>query len=179
MVKSKPGQINFGSAGVGSGTHMGGELFKVAAGLDAVHVPYRGTPEALVDTMTMRIQYWFSPMGPAMPFISDGRLVALAVTTAQRSPAIKDVPTVAEAAIPGFDYDSWFGILAPAATPRALVAQLNGELVRIMTSADIRERLQAQGVEGKTSTPQEFTKLVRDDVEKLRKVAIEANIRID
>ena len=103
LAKQKPGQINFGSAGIGSGTHMGGEQFKFAAGINVVHVPYRGTPEALLDTVTGRIQYWFSPLGPALPFVTDKRLLALAVSTAQRSPLFPDVPTVAEAALPGFD----------------------------------------------------------------------------
>ena len=179
MAKAKPGQVNFGSAGVGSGTHMGGEQFKLAAQINVVHIPYRGTPEALIDTVTGRIQYWFSPMGPALPFIADGRLTALAVTTAQRSPALKDVPTVAEAALPGFDYDSWFGILGPSRIPRAVINQLNAELKRIGSSPDLRERLQVQGIEPKTSTTEEFNRLIETDVRNLGKVVAAAGIRID
>jgi tripartite-type tricarboxylate transporter receptor subunit TctC len=137
LARSKPGQINFGSAGIGSGTHMGGEQFKLAAGVDVVHVPYRGTPEALIDTVTGRIQYWLSPMGPALPFIADGKLLALAVTTAQRSPALRDVATVAEAALPGFDYDMWFGVLAPVRTPRPS-SPSSAKRLRIVGSSEIK-----------------------------------------
>ena len=178
LAKQKPAQINFGSAGVGSGTHMGGELFKVAAGIDVVHVPYRGTPEALVDTMTGRIQYWFSPMGPAMPFITEGRLLALAVSTAQRSPALPNVPTVAEAALAGFDFDAWFGVLAPAKMPRSVVNQLSEEIARIVGSPLIKERMHLQGVVMKSTTPEEFSKLIGADVEKLSKVVNAAGIKI-
>ena len=179
LARSKPGQINFGSAGIGSGTHMGGEQFKLAAGVNVVHVPYRGTPEALIDTMTWRIQYWFSPMGPALPFIADGKLLALAVTTAQRSPVLRDVATVAEAALPGFDYDMWFGVLAPARTPSPIVVRLSEGLARIVSSSEIRERMQVQGVEMKSATPGEFTQLMSADINKLRKVVNAAGIKVD
>ena len=179
LARSKPGQITFGSAGIGSGTHMGGEQFKFAAGINVVHVPYRGTPEALLDTMTGRIQYWFSPMGPALPFIADGRLLALAVTTAQRSPALRDVPTVAEAALAGFNYDAWFGVLAPSRTPRPVINQLGEEISRIVKSSEIRERMQLQGVETKTASPDEFANLIRADIEKLGKVVKAAGIKVD
>jgi len=179
IAKAKPGQINFGSAGIGSGTHMGGEQFKLAAGVNVVHVPYRGTPEALIDTMTGRIQYWFSPMGPALPFVADGKLMALAVTTAQRSPVLRDVPTVAEAALPGFDYDMWFGVLAPARTPRSVVAQLSEVLASIVGTSEIRERMQLQGVETKAVTPEAFAQLISTDIKKLGKVVNAAGIKID
>jgi tripartite-type tricarboxylate transporter receptor subunit TctC len=179
FVKARPGKVNFGSAGIGSGTHMGGEQFKVAAGLDAVHVPYRGTPEALLDTMTGRIQYWFSPMSPAMPFIRDGRLTALAVTTAQRSPALPDVPSVAEAALPGFDYDSWFGIFAPGRTPRAVIRQANSAISAIVGITEYKERMGAQGVVLKSSTPEAFNKLVAEDIVKLRAIVKAVNLRVD
>lgn len=179
LAKQKPGQINFGSAGIGSGTHMGGELFKFAAGINVVHVPYRGTPEALVDTATGRIQYWFSPIGPALPFVTDGRLLALAVTTAQRSPLFPDVPTVAEAALPGFDYDPWYAVFTTARTPRPVVNKLSEELARIVSLPDVRERLQLQGAVIKTTTPEEFAGLLRADITALKKVAKAANVRID
>jgi tripartite-type tricarboxylate transporter receptor subunit TctC len=179
IAKAKPGQINFGSAGIGSGTHMGGEQFKLAAGVNVVHVPYRGTPEALIDTMTGRIQYWFSPMGPALPFIADGKLLALAVTTTQRSPVLRDVPTVAEAALLGFDYDMWFGVLAPARTPRSIVAQLSEVLASIVGTSEIRERMQLQGVETKAVTPEAFAQLISTDIKKLGKVVNAAGIKID
>jgi tripartite-type tricarboxylate transporter receptor subunit TctC len=179
LAKQKPGQISFGSAGIGSGTHMGGEQFKFVAGINVVHVPYRGTPEALIDTMTGRIQYWFSPLGPALPFVTDKRLLALAVSTAQRSPLFPDVPTVAEVALPGFDYDTWYGLFAPAKTPRPVVNQLNQELARIVSLADDKEPMQLQGAIIKTTTPEEFAALLRADIATFKKVATAANIRID
>ena len=179
LAKQKPGQITFGSAGIGSGTHMGGEQFKFAAGINVAHVPYRGTPEALIDTVTGRIQYWFSPLGPALPFVTDKRLLALAVSTAQRSPLFPDVPTVAEVALPGFDYDMWYAVFTPAKTPRPVVNQLNMELVRIVSLPDVKERLQLQGAVIKTTTPEEFAALLRADIATLSKVAKAANIRID
>jgi len=179
LAKSKPGQLSFGSAGIGSGTHMGGEQFKFVAGIDVVHVPYRGTPEALVDTMTGRIQYWFSPMGPALPFVTDKRLLALAVSTAQRSPLFPDVPTVAEVALAGFNYDTWYGVFAPARTPRPIVDQLHKELARVVSLPDIKERMELQGAIIKMSTPEEFAALLRADIATFKKVATAANIRID
>ncbi len=179
LAKQKPGQINFGSAGIGSGTHMGGEQFKFAAGINVVHVPYRGTPEALLDTVTGRIQYWFSPLGPALPFVTDKRLLALAVSTAQRSPLFPDVPTIAEAALPGFNYDFWFGVFAPARTPRPVVNQLNQEVARIVSLSDVKERMELQGAIIKTTTPEEFAALLRADIATFKKVAAAANIRID
>jgi tripartite-type tricarboxylate transporter receptor subunit TctC len=117
LAKSQPGRMNFGSAGVGSSTHFAGEQFKLAAGLNAVHVPYKGPSEALLDTMTGRIQYCLSPTLPALPFITDKRLLALGVTTAERSPMLHDVPTIAEAGVPGYEYQDWWGVFAPSATP--------------------------------------------------------------
>lgn len=179
LAKSKPGQLSFGSAGIGSGTHMGGEQFKFIAGINVVHVPYRGTPEALIDTMTGRIQYWFSPLGPALPFVADKRLLALAVSTAQRSPLFPDVPTVAEVALPGFDYDTWYGVFAPARTPRPVVDQLNRELARIVSLPDVKERMELQGAIIKTTTPEEFAELLLADIATFKRVAKAANIRID
>ncbi|MGH8635138.1 MAG: tripartite tricarboxylate transporter substrate binding protein [Burkholderiales bacterium] len=179
LAKSKPGQLSFGSAGIGSGTHMGGEQFKYVAGINVVHVPYRGTPEALIDTMTGRIQYWFSPLGPALPFVADKRLLALAVSTAQRSPLFPDVPTVAEVALPGFDYDTWYGVFVPARTPRPVVNQLNQELARIVSLPDVKERMELQGAIIKTTTPEEFAELLLADIATFKRVAKAANIRID
>ena len=179
LAKQKPGQLSFGSAGTGSGTHMGGEQFKFAAGIDAVHIPYKGTPEALVDTMAGRIQYWFSPMGPAFSLIRDGRLLALAVTTAQRSPVLPEVPTTAEAGLPGFEHDAWYGIFAPGKTPRAIVAQVNGAMARVVGLSELKERMGSQGVVMKPSTPEEFRKLVASDIASMSKIVKAAGIRVD
>ncbi len=179
MAKQKPGQFSFGSAGTGSGTHMAGEQFKFMAGINVVHIPYKGTPEALVDTMAMRIQYWLSPMGPAMSFIKEGRLLALGVSTAQRSAVLPDVPTIAEAGLTGYEFDAWFGIFAPGKTPHAVVKQVNAAVSRIINVPELKQRMQVQGVTLKSSTPEEFTKLVADDVATLSKVVKAAGIKVD
>jgi tripartite-type tricarboxylate transporter receptor subunit TctC len=178
-AKQKPGAINFGSAGIGSGTHINGEQFKVAAGVNVVHVPYKGTPEALTDTMTGRIQYFFSPLVPATPFIKEGRLIALAVSTAQRSPVLPDVPTVAEAALPGFDFDQWYGILAPHATPKPILNQLSQEIARILDLPDVRKTFQTQGAVAKPSTPEQFDAFIRTEIGKVGKVIKAAGARAD
>jgi tripartite-type tricarboxylate transporter receptor subunit TctC len=179
LAKQKPGALLFGSAGIGSGTHMGGELFKFTAGINVVHVPYRGTPEALVDTAAGRIHYWLSPTGPAVAFVKDGRVLALAVTTAQRSPAFPDVPTVAEAALPGFDYDTWYGIFAPGKTPRAVVRRVNQAVSKVVELQELKERMLVQGVVLKSSTAEGFHKLVAEDIGKLSKIVKAAGIKVD
>ena len=179
LAKQKAGQFSFGSAGTGSGTHMAGEQFKYMAGLDAVHIPYKGTPEALVDTMTMRIQFWLSPMGPALSFIKEGRLLALGVSTAQRAAVLPDVPTIAEAGLAGYEFDAWFGLFAPGKTPRAAVNQVNSAVARIINVPELKQRMQVQGVALKSSTPEEFTKPMADDVATLGKVVRAANIKVD
>lgn len=179
MARQKPGAINYGSAGIGSGTHMNGEQFKVAAGINVVHVPYKGTPETLADTMTGRIQFFFAPLVPATPFVKDGRLVALAVSTAQRSPVLPDVPTVAEAAIPGFEYDQWYGILAPRGTPKAILNQLSKEVARVLDLPDVRKTFQTQGAVAKPSTPEQFDAFIRVEIEKLAKVIRASGAKAD
>lgn len=179
LAKQKPGQINFGSAGIGSGTHINGEQFKVAAGVNVVHVPYKGTPEALTDTMTGRIQYFFSPLVPALPFVKEGRLLALAVSTAKRAPVLPDVPTVAEAALPGFDFDQWYGMLAPTKTPKPILDQLSKEVARVLDLPDVRERFQSQGAVAKPSTPQQFDVFIRSEIGKLANVIKASGARAD
>ena len=179
LAKQKSGQFTFGSAGIGSGTHMAGELFKFTAGLNVIHVPYKGTPEALVDTMAGRIQYWLSPLGPAYPLVKEGRLLALGVSTAQRAPALPDVPTIAEAALTGFEFDAWFGVLVPGKTPPPVVKRINEAVARITSIPDLQERMRIQGVVLKGTSTEEFTKLVAEDIAKFTKVAKAADIRID
>jgi tripartite-type tricarboxylate transporter receptor subunit TctC len=177
LAKAQPGQINFGSSGVGSSTHFAGEQLKLAAGLNVVHVPYKGPSEALLDTTTGRIQYCPSPLVPALPFINDGKLLALGVTTAQRSPTLPHVPTVAEAGLPGYEYQDWWGVFAPAATPRAVVDRISNEIARALKLPDVTDQLQSQGAEARPSTPDEFTSFVRAKIEAARQVATSAGIR--
>ncbi len=179
LARQKSGQINFGSAGVGSGTHITGEMFRLAAQLNVSHVPYKGVPELLADTVTGRIHYSFSPIGNTLPFVKDRRLVALAVTTTVRSPSLPEVPTVAESAIPGFEWDQWYGLFAPAKTPRAIVNQLSKEMARVLALSDIRERLAFRGSVPKPSTPEQFDKFVRSEVEKVTKAIKAGGIKIE
>jgi tripartite-type tricarboxylate transporter receptor subunit TctC len=177
LAKSRPGQFNFGSAGIGGGLHFSGELFKVAAGLDAVHVPFKGTPEALAEVMAGRIQFTFTSPGPAIALIRDGRLLPLSVASPQRSPAFPDVPTAAEAGLRGFEYELWQGLFAPAGTPGAVVARLNQEVTRIMSLTGVKDLLLKQAVVHRPNSPDEFDRFVRREVEKLRNVIRVAGIK--
>lgn len=179
LAQQKPGQVNFGSAGVGTGTHLNGEQFKLAAGINVVHIPYRGTPEALTDTATGRIHYFFSPIVPALPFVKDKRVTALAVTTKARSPVLPDVPTVAESGLPGFEFDLWIGILAPSKTPKPLLNLISNEVRRILELPDIRERMTSQGVVPKPTTPEEFDRFVRAEVERVSVIVKASGARAD
>jgi len=144
LAQQKPGQLNFSSSGIGSGTHYAGELFKLAAGINVVHVPYRGTPEAVNDTISGRIQFMVAPVLPVMSLVRGGRLLALAVTTRERLALLPDLPTIAEAALPGFEYDGWYGIFVPAKTPRAIINKVSVEVGRILRLPDVIERIASQ-----------------------------------
>jgi len=178
-AKARPGQINFSSAGVGSGTQINGEMFKLAAGFEATHIPYKGAPESLNETATGRVQFTFSPILVAVGQVKAGRVVALAVSTANRSAMFPDVPTVAEAGVPGFDYDQWYGILASEKTPRPLVRTVNKEVVRVLNLPDIKERLLTQGATPKPTTPEEFDAYIRSEVKRFAAVLIAAGARIN
>src|SRR5262249_52803010 len=160
-----------GTAGAGTSSHFAAEQLNLAAGLKVVHVPYNGPPEALLATTTGRVQYFVSPLLPAQPFIGDGRLLALGVTSAQRSSALQDVPTVGDAGLAGYEYQDWWGVFAPAATRRAVVDKVSQEMGRILRLPDVAKQLQSQGVEATPSTPDEFTEFVRAKVEASRQVA--------
>lgn len=179
LAKRKPGQITFGSAGIGTSTHFAGEKFKLAAGIDVVHVPYKGPSEALVDTTTGRIQYFLAPLVPAMPFVKDGRLLALAVTTAERTPVLPDAPTIAEAGISGYEYQDWWGVFAPAKTPRAIVDKLGREIARILDLSDVKKQMLSLGAEARSSTPQAFTRFVHANIESAGTVVRIARIRVE
>ena len=177
QAKQKPGQLNFGSAGTGSGTHINAEKFKLAAGIDVVHIPYKGTPEALNDTLAGRVTYFFSPISAALPNIREGKLVALGVSTAKRSSALPNVPTIAEAGLPGFDYNLWVGLFAPAGTPPDIVDKINKDVDRVLQLPDIKERLATFGAEGMPMTPAEFRKFVQAEIDDSAKVIKAAGIK--
>ncbi|MFO1413713.1 MAG: tripartite tricarboxylate transporter substrate binding protein [Burkholderiales bacterium] len=176
-AKKRPGALNFGSAGTGSGTHINGEKFKLAAGIDVVHIPYKGTPEALTDTMTGRVTYFFSPISAALPHIKEGKLVALGVSTAKRSSALPNVPTIAESGLPGFDYNLWIGLYAPAGTPTEIVDKINADVAKMLASPEVKERLAALGAEPLVMSPADFRKFMRDEIEESAKVVKAANIK--
>nr|WP_315594539.1 tripartite tricarboxylate transporter substrate binding protein [uncultured Cupriavidus sp.] len=176
-AKARPGALNFDSAGSGSSTHMSGELFKMQAGIDITHIPYKGTGEALTDVMAGRGDMMFAPTVSAMPFVRQGKLRALAVTTPKRAAALPDIPTVAESGLPGYAFDSWFGILAPAGTPKEIVSALNAEIANVLAAPDVRERLAAQGAEPRASTPQEFASYIQAEIGKLAPVVRQSGVR--
>ena len=178
-AKARPGQINFSSAGIGSGTQINGEMFRLAAGFEATHVPYKGAPEALNEAATGRVHFTFSPVVVAQGQVKAGRVLALAVTTAKRSALFPDLPTVAEAGIPGFEYDQWYGLLASAKTPRPIVNQVNKEIVRILNLPDIRDRMLTQGAAPSPTSPEEFDAFIRSEVKRFAKILIAAGARIN
>jgi len=177
QAKAKPGQFNYGSAGTGSGTHMNAEKFKLATGIDAVHVPYKGTPEALTDTMAGRVTYFFSPISAALPQVKEGKLVALGVSSAQRSSILKDVPTIAESGLPAFDYNLWVGLFGPAGMPPELVDRISKDVQRALGSTEIKERLASLGAEPMPMTPAEFRAFTRNDFEVSAKIVKAAGIK--
>jgi tripartite-type tricarboxylate transporter receptor subunit TctC len=178
-AKARPGQINFSSAGIGSGTQINGEMFRLAAGFEATHVPYKGAVDSLNDAMTGRVQFTFSPVLVSMGQVKAGKVLALAVSTAKRSAMFPDVPTVAEAALPGFDYDQWYGLLAAAKTPRPLINLANREVVRVLNLPDIRERMLTQGATPTPTTPEEFDAYIRSEVKRFAKILIAAGAKIN
>jgi len=176
-AKKSPGALNYGSAGIGSGTHVNAEKFKLAAGIDAVHIPYKGTPEAITDTMTGRVTYFFSPISSALPNIREGKLVALGVSTAKRSSALPNVPTIAESGLPGFDYNLWVGLWAPAGTPQDIVEKINADVAKVLAMPDVRERLAALGAEPMVMTSADFRKFMREEIDDAAKVVKAAGIK--
>jgi tripartite-type tricarboxylate transporter receptor subunit TctC len=177
QAKQKPGQFNYGSAGIGSGTHINAEKFKLATKIDAVHVPYKGTPEALTDTMAGRVTYFFSPISAALPQVREGKLLALGVSSAQRSSTLKDVPTIAEAGVPGFDYNLWVGLFGPAGMPADLVDRINKDVERALQSAEIKERFANLGAEPMPMTPAQFKSFTRSEIDESSKIVKAAGIK--
>jgi tripartite-type tricarboxylate transporter receptor subunit TctC len=178
LVRSKPGQLNFASAGVGSGTHFNGEMFKAAAKLDIVHVPYKGTGDALVDTAAGRSAYYWSPLGLTLPFIRDGKLLPLAVSTAQRAPLMPEVPVISDL-VPGVVYDHWYGMMAPAKTPRAVVEQISRDVGRVLRMPEIVKTLGDQGVVAAPNAPAEFDRFIASEIDRLGAVVKAAGVKVE
>jgi tripartite-type tricarboxylate transporter receptor subunit TctC len=179
LAKAKPGQINYGSAGVGSGTHMNGEQFKLAANINVVHVPFKGTPEALTNTIGGGVQYFFSPITAAVPLVKGGKITGLAVSTKNRSPVLPDLPTVAESGLPGFDFNLWTGLLGPAKMPKDVKEKIAREVARILALQDVKERLLIQGATPHSMSPVEFDVFIKAEVGRLAKVVKASGAKAD
>lgn len=175
-AKAAPGVLNFASAGLGAASHWAGERLKLAAGINVQHIPFRGPVEAFTEVMTGRVDFYYLPLAPALPNIRDGKLVALAVSTAERSPMLPDVPTVAEAGYPEAQYLFWGGAAFPAKTPRAIVDRLHAEVQQALAVPAVQERLTTLGVEPMPMTVDEFGKFYRDDVAATLKLAKDINL---
>lgn len=179
LLKSKPGEINFASSGNGTSIHLSGELFKTMAGVRMNHIPYKGSAPALTDLIGGQVQLMFDNLPSSMPHIKAGKLRALAVTSLKRSAARPDLPTIAEAALPGFDASSWFALFAPAGTPKEIVGKLNSELNAILQLADVREKFAAQGAEPTEFTPEQFAAFTQAELTKWARVVKESGAKVD
>jgi tripartite-type tricarboxylate transporter receptor subunit TctC len=176
LARQKPGAVNYGSGGVGTTPHMAGELLALSAGIRMTHVAYKGEQPALTDVVGNQIPLMFSNLVVALPLVQSGRLRALAISTAQRSPAAPEVPTVAESGVPGFDAATWFGVVAPKATPRAIVDRLSAAIHKAVQSPRLAQTLQSQGLNVQTSTPAEFDTYMAQEFGKWQRVVQEAHI---
>jgi tripartite-type tricarboxylate transporter receptor subunit TctC len=179
LARAKPGTLNYGSAGVASSLHMTGELFKHVTKINIVHVAYKGTAPALTDLLAGQVQMVFSTMPPPLPFVKSGKLRALGVTTATRSKAAPDVPTVAESGVTGFEVQNWQGIVVPAKTPRAIIDRLNREMVKILAQPALVEVFATQGLDPVGNTPAQFDKLIHAEILKWTQLVKAAGIKVD
>jgi tripartite-type tricarboxylate transporter receptor subunit TctC len=179
LVKAKPGALNFGSGGAGTSNHLAGELFNLVAGTKLVHIPYKGVNLAMQDVLSGNVHLVFIGIPAAAPHVKAGRLRALAVVAPHRSPALPEVPTAEEAGLADFEVTTWYGILAPAGTPRNVITRVNGELVKIMHSPELKEKLAATGTDPLTSTPEEFAAYIKREITKWGEVIRKAGIKAD
>ena len=178
-AKAEPGKLSYASAGAGSATHMNAEKFRVSAGIDAVHIPYKGTPEALTDTMNGRVDYFFAPVIAALPMVRDNRVTALAVGSAKRASVLPDVPTTEEAGYPGSAYNFWVGMLAPAGTPAAIVEQLNTEVTAALASPEVKDRLAALGADAAAPmAAADFDKMIAQELKDNAALVKQAGITV-
>ncbi len=179
LAKAKPGQLNFASGGVGTGNHFSGELFKLATGIEIVHVPYKGGNQAMGDVLAGQVQMMFVNLLPALPQVKAGKLRALGVTAATRSPAAPELPTVAEAGVAGFETSSWHGVLVPAKTPRPIIVRLYTELAKIAQQPETKELMATQGTEVVGSTPEAFARFISAESVKWAEVIRKTGIRAE
>ncbi len=178
-AKANPGKVNFGSSGNGSSIHLSGELFKSLAKVDMVHVPYKGSAPAVTDLLGNQIGIMFDNMPSAIQHVRSGKLVPIAVTTAKRSPELPNVPTIAEAGVPGYEATSWFGMFAPAGTPAPVLAKLNTALVKVLNQAEVKKKINEQGAETTSETPEQFAAFIKAESVKWGKVVQESGASLD
>jgi tripartite-type tricarboxylate transporter receptor subunit TctC len=179
LAKERPGTLNVASSGNGQSTHLAAEMFNAMAGIKLTHVPYKGSAPAITDVMAGHVQLMFDTVMSALPHVQAGKLRALAVSSAERAPVAPDVPTIAEAALPGYEAIAWNGLFAPAGTPRAIIDQLNAEVVRALQSEKVKEQLASLGATTRPTMPNEFSTYVRDEVSKWAKVVKESGATVE
>lgn len=179
LARSKPGQLNYGSSGNGTSQHLATELFKSMTNVNLVHVPYKGSAAALTDVIAGQLSLMFPQMATAIGFSKAGRLKPLAVTSAKRSPAMPDLPTVAEAGVPGYESTAWFCALGPAGMPKDIVSKINAEIVKIVNTSDLRDRMSTQGVELIGTTPTETGAFLKSELAKYSKLINQIGVRLD
>jgi len=176
-ARAKPGQLNFSSAGVGSGTHFAGELLKSMAKINVEHIPFKGIPEAMTEAVTGRVEFFMSPIASAVSLVREGRVIGLGVSSQKRDPLLPDVPTIAESGVPGYDSILWFGLLTNSKTPRSLIERYNREVETILSDADARRRWSPIGLDPSPTTPEAFDKRIAADIATFTKLARAGNIR--
>ena len=179
LAKKRPGQLNYGTPGVGTSPHLTGELFKIQTGTDIVHIPYKGNAEAITDLIGGQVSIVFTGVPPVVPLAKAGKVRLLATTGKQRIVNLPDVPTIAEAGVNGADVLIWYGVVVPAATPKDVVARLNREIVKLMNLPDVREKFAQQSVDPATGSPEEFARLIRDEVTRWSTVIRSAGIKME
>ncbi|MGZ8211400.1 MAG: tripartite tricarboxylate transporter substrate binding protein [Burkholderiales bacterium] len=179
LIRAKPGQINYASSGVGTATHLTGEMFRLAARVEVVHVPYKGSPDAMSSAMGGNIHYAFNPISTVAPLITAGKLTGIGLSTKTRSPVLPDLPTIAESGLPGFDVGGFYGMFAPAKTPKTVKDKIARDIAHVVKLPDTAEKLLTQGATPRTSTPEQLDAFIREEMARMEKVAKEANIRIE
>ena len=179
LSKAQPDKFNYGSAGPGSAHHLIGEMFKLQTGAKLTHIPYRGSAPAVADLLGGQVAVMFDTAPSAMPHFKSGKTRALAVTTAKRSTALPDIPTLAEAGVPGFDIGTWYGLMAPQGTPAAVITKINTEVNKIMTDPEVRQQLQSQGIEPLPGTPQEMQARIKRELSEFSAMAKKADLKVE
>ncbi len=179
LARSKPGEINFASSGNGTSIHLSGELFKTMTGVQMTHIPYKGSAPAMADLLGGQVSLMFDNLPSALPQIKAGKLRALAVTSAKRTPTLPDLPTIAETGLPGYEASSWFGILAPAGTPKDVVGKLSQTIAAGLHGAEMKERLSSQGAEAIGSTPEQFAAHIQAEIAKWARVVKASGAKLD